>query len=52
MKPGTGDAMKPIIEAVGVEKHFGSFHALRGVNLRVQRGEVVVIIGPSGSGKS
>ncbi|WP_345448732.1 ATP-binding cassette domain-containing protein, partial [Deinococcus depolymerans] len=42
----------PIIEAVGVEKHFGSFHALRGVNLRVQRGEVVVIIGPSGSGKS
>ncbi|UBV44005.1 amino acid ABC transporter ATP-binding protein [Deinococcus taeanensis] len=41
-----------MIEAVGVEKHFGTFHALRGVNLTVQSGEVVVIIGPSGSGKS
>ena len=41
-----------VIEARGVEKHFGSFHALRGVNLRVRQGEVVVIIGPSGSGKS
>lgn len=42
----------PIIQAQGVEKHFGSFHALRGVNLTVRQGEVVVIIGPSGSGKS
>ncbi|MFC4427400.1 amino acid ABC transporter ATP-binding protein [Deinococcus navajonensis] len=41
-----------IIEAVGVQKHFGSFHALRGVNLTVRAGEVVVVIGPSGSGKS
>ncbi len=41
-----------IIEARGVEKHFGSFHALRGVSLQVRQGEVVVVIGPSGSGKS
>ncbi|ANE43595.1 amino acid ABC transporter ATP-binding protein [Deinococcus puniceus] len=43
---------EPIIKAVDVHKHFGSFHALRGVNMSVQSGEVVVIIGPSGSGKS
>ena len=42
----------PIIDVRDVHKHFGSFHALRGVNLRVQPGEVVVVIGPSGSGKS
>ncbi|MGB4136118.1 MAG: amino acid ABC transporter ATP-binding protein [Microbacterium sp.] len=35
-----------------VEKHYGEFHALKDVNLRVDKGEVVVIIGPSGSGKS
>ena len=36
----------------GRSQEFGSFHALRGVNMTVQPGEVVVIIGPSGSGKS
>jgi glutamate transport system ATP-binding protein len=36
----------------GVNKHFGSLHALKDVNLSVARGEVVVVIGPSGSGKS
>ena len=35
-----------------VDKHFGDFQALKGVNLRVDRREVVVVIGPSGSGKS
>ncbi|GAA5532417.1 amino acid ABC transporter ATP-binding protein [Deinococcus aluminii] len=43
---------EPIIVAKDVEKHFGSFQALRGVSLTVQPREVVVIIGPSGSGKS
>ena len=36
----------------GVSKSFGSFQALRDINLEVAEGEVVVIIGPSGSGKS
>src|SRR5215212_10346190 len=36
----------------GVNKHFGSLHALKDINLSVHRGEVVVVIGPSGSGKS
>ncbi|WP_291423277.1 amino acid ABC transporter ATP-binding protein [Deinococcus sp.] len=48
--PVTSDAS--IIQAQGVQKHFGAFQALKGVNLSVRQGEVVVIIGPSGSGKS
>ena len=35
-----------------LNKSFGSNHVLRGIDLEVQRGEVVCIIGPSGSGKS
>lgn len=35
-----------------LNKSFGDNHVLRGINLDVQRGEVVCIIGPSGSGKS
>jgi polar amino acid transport system ATP-binding protein len=41
-----------MVTAEGVHKRFGSFEALRGVNLQVTAGEVMCIIGPSGSGKS
>jgi general L-amino acid transport system ATP-binding protein len=43
-------ATAPMIEARGVVKRFGS--ALRGVDLTVAAQEVVVVIGPSGTGKS
>lgn len=35
-----------------VDKYYGSFHALKEINLTIEKGEVVVAIGPSGSGKS
>lgn len=46
----------PLIRLSGVTKTFGegdaAFQALRGVDLTVERGEFVAIMGPSGSGKS
>src|SRR6202521_4162476 len=40
------------IEIAGLNKWFGAFHVLRDIELRVVRGERIVICGPSGSGKS
>ena len=40
------------VEMIGVHKWYGDFHVLRDINLRVMRGERIVICGPSGSGKS
>lgn len=42
----------PLVELIGVNKHFGELHVLRDINLSIARGEVIVVIGPSGSGKS
>ncbi|MCF3175652.1 amino acid ABC transporter ATP-binding protein [Streptomyces sioyaensis] len=44
-----GDAL---IELRGVNKHYGKLHVLQNIDLTVGRGEVVVVIGPSGGGKS
>ena len=43
---------RPLVSIAGVHKHFGSFHALKGVSLDVHAGEVMCIIGASGSGKT
>ena len=40
------------VEMIGVNKWFGELHVLRDINLKVSRGEKLVICGPSGSGKS
>ena len=42
----------PIVEALGIHKHFGALHVLKGVDLLVAERELVFVIGPSGSGKS
>jgi polar amino acid transport system ATP-binding protein len=44
--------MEPIIQMKDIQKYYGDFHALKGVNFNVDKGEVVVVCGPSGSGKS
>jgi polar amino acid transport system ATP-binding protein len=43
---------EPIIEALGIHKAFGELQILKGISLQVRRGEVVVLIGASGSGKT
>jgi len=41
-----------MVEMAGVNKWFGSFHALKDIDLEVAKGERIVVCGPSGSGKS
>jgi polar amino acid transport system ATP-binding protein len=43
---------QPMVELRGVHKRFGQHEVLKGIDLKVSRGEVLVIIGPSGGGKS
>jgi polar amino acid transport system ATP-binding protein len=43
---------EPIIKVRGLHKYFGPLHVIKGVDLDVMPGEVVVVIGPSGGGKS
>ena len=46
-------ATRPVaIKMAGINKWYGAYHALRDIDLTVQRGERLVICGPSGSGKS
>ncbi|CCY16523.1 phosphate ABC transporter ATPase subunit [Prevotella sp. CAG:755] len=40
------------IEAKNVDFYYGSFHALKGINITIPNNEVVAFIGPSGCGKS
>lgn len=44
--------MSHMIEAIGIKKNFGTNQVLKGINLAVDRGEVLCLLGPSGSGKS
>lgn len=44
--------MSPAIAINGVHKHFGALHALRGIDLNVERGEFFALLGPNGAGKT
>jgi len=41
-----------VIEVKDLYKNFGELEVLRGISTKIEKGEVVVVIGPSGSGKS
>ena len=41
-----------MIEVKNIQKSFGDLHVLKGINLRVNKGEIVAIIGKSGAGKT
>ena len=41
-----------ILEARNLHKDFGGFHAVNGVDLRIERGSIHAIIGPNGAGKT
>jgi len=42
----------PVLDVLGVSKHFGGVQAVGGVDLAFPRGEIVSVIGPNGAGKT
>jgi ABC-type branched-subunit amino acid transport system ATPase component len=45
-------AVRPALEAIGVEAGYGAIPIVSGVSLEVRRGEIVTLVGPNGAGKS
>ena len=43
---------RAIIELKDVQKYYGSYHALRGINTEIRQGEFFSLLGPSGCGKT
>lgn len=41
-----------MIKGVGISKHYGDLHVLKGIDLEINAGEIVSIVGPSGAGKT
>jgi ABC-2 type transport system ATP-binding protein len=49
------DVDRPAVPAIslrGVTKDFGSVHAVRGIDLEIEQGEIVAFLGPNGAGKT
>jgi ABC-2 type transport system ATP-binding protein len=43
---------RPMIEAHGLQKRYGEFYAVDGVDIEVPRGKILGVLGPNGAGKS
>ena len=41
-----------MIDVIDLEKHFGGKNVLNGISVKIEKGDIMVVIGPSGSGKS
>ena len=50
--PGGGPSVEPVVTVENLDMYYGSFKALQGVNMRIDRNSVTALIGPSGCGKS
>ena len=48
----TSPSAAPLIQLRGVHKHYGDYHALRGIDLEIKQGEFFSLLGPSGCGKT
>jgi branched-chain amino acid transport system ATP-binding protein len=52
MTDGNGAAPAPLLQLEAVDTYYGPIHILQGVNLHVQAGELVCLLGGNASGKS
>jgi len=52
MTPTAAPNGEVVVRVEGLRKRFGDLEVLRGIDLEVHRGEVIVVFGRSGSGKS
>jgi ABC-2 type transport system ATP-binding protein len=49
---GSADGDETVIDVSGLRMRYGAFEAVRGIDLRVRRGEVFAFLGPNGAGKT
>ena len=50
--PNPADAAAPVLHLQGVHTHIGAYHILHGVDLRVARGQLTLLLGRNGAGKT